>query len=274
MKATKHQYVYRHPKSPNYWYMRDIPIDVRLQMPPGDSGRPPSKWKESLGTAILRDAARIAQNKASEHNAVIALARADKHPSKLHAHLSEADRLKIEQAGGVENYLRWLNDRARTALELADEVQSWRDFADEELSPSESPDPDWLAGRTAALDAERREIERQLDREVCLIKEIGETPGKLHAAGLVHIADAASVNRAKSDNITLGQLVQIWKVETRSEAPEQYEYPVKLFEELNGTIAVAEITTEHVRSFRDALKKMPPASGGRFNDMVLIATEN
>jgi len=269
MKATQHQYVYRHPKSPNLWYMRDIPADVRDALPVGTSGKHPTKWKESLGTAILRDAARKAHDKAAEHNALIIEVRSRKLGVNPRATLSTIDREKIELAGGERLFLEWLDERASRAVKLADEADSWRDFAADEKSPAEAPDPDWIAGKTASLDAERRQIERQLVRDVPVVKALGTTPKKLAERGLSYVAEAVTANRRDPATITLSGVVQAWKDQTAPGAPEQYEYPVKLFEELNGALPVKEITVDHVRAFRDALLKMPPASGGKFENMAM-----
>ncbi|RWA97586.1 hypothetical protein [Mesorhizobium sp.] len=179
MPAKVVDYIHNHPGSANLWYVRDIPEKLRDLLPPTKNGNQPTKWKISLRTAIRRDAP-MARKLAAEHDAFIAGARAPDHMSNL----TEAEREAIDSAGGVQKYLDWINRQASRAVQLADEADSWRDFADE-TSPSEAPDPDLLAINTAVMDAERLQIDRQLARDVSLVKALGNTPKKLHDAGLL-----------------------------------------------------------------------------------------
>ena len=50
-------------------------------------------------------------------------------------------------------------------------------------------------------------------------------------------------------------MLKVWKDQISPTAPEQYEYPVRLFEDLHGAIPVKDITVDHIRSFRDAVKR-------------------
>ena len=265
MRTSKDSYVHKHPGSANLYYIRDIPENVRHLLPLTKNGKQPTKWKISLGTAIRRDAAPKARALAMQHDALIAAGRA---PDPLSS-LTDAERVAITLAGGVQGYLAWLNQRSADAARLADEAESWRDFAADEQAPAEAPDSDWLAGKTAALDAERLQIERQIARDVPIVKALDKTPKKLSDDGLPYIADAVAANHHDLEKITLSGVVQAWKEQISPVAPEQYEYPVKLFEELNGALPVKQITVDHVRAFRDVLVKMPPASGGKFDDMTM-----
>ncbi|MFK0691587.1 tyrosine-type recombinase/integrase [Mesorhizobium sp. IMUNJ 23033] len=265
MRVPKDSYIHKHPGSANLWYVRDIPEKLRHLLPPTKNGKQPTKWKVSLKTAIRREAAIEARKLASEHDAFIESGRAPDPRSNL----SEAVRSAIDAAGGEQAFLELLDKRAIRATKLADEAESWRDFAAEETSPSEAPDPDWISVTTAVMDAERLQIERQLARDVPVIKALGSTPKKLNDAGLHYAADAVALKRRDPDKITLAGVVAEWKEHASPVAPEQYEYPVKLFEELNGALPVKQITVDHVRAFRDALLKMPPASGGKFDDKTM-----
>lgn len=248
--------------------MRDIPADVRKKLPVSDNGNHPTKWKESLGTAILRDAAKKASDIASGHNAVIAEARDEKQRVDLLASISDSQRATINAAGGVDAYLKWLDQRALEATDLAYDAGKWRDLAVDN-TPDDTPDPDWLAGKTAAMDAERLQIERQIARDVPTVKALGNTPKRLTETGLTSLAEAVSANPYDPATITLGGVCAAWREQTKPVAPEQYEYPVKLFEELNGSLPIRQITVDHIRAFRDALAKMPPASGGKFGDKTM-----
>lgn len=265
MRTAKSEYIHKHPGSANLWYIRDIPENVRHLVPLTKRGTVPTKWKISLRTAVRREAAPIARRIAAEHDALITSGRAPDPKSSL----PEAIRTAIDAAGGERALLEWLNVRAHDAVRLADEADSWRDFAAEEVSPAEAPDPDWLSSKTAALDAERRQIERQIARDVPVAIAIGGSAEKLEKDGLPYVADAVAKNPRDPQTITLSGVVAAWKEQTSPVAPEQYEYPVKLFEELNGALPVREITVNHVRAFRDALLKMPPASGGKFDNMTM-----
>jgi len=136
MRVSKVDYIRPHPGSANLWYVRDIPENVRHLLPLTKRGNPPAKWKISLGTAVRREAALRARKLASDHDAIIAAARA---PDPLIS-LTDAERAAIDDAGGVEGYLDWLAERASRAAKLADEAGGWRDFAANEKSPADAPD--------------------------------------------------------------------------------------------------------------------------------------
>lgn len=258
-------YIHRHPGSANLYYIRDIPENVRDRLPLTKSGKRPTKWKISLKTGVRREAAVTARKLAAEHDAFIATGRAPDPRSNL----SEEMRSAIDAAGGEDAFLQWLDERASRATKLADEAASWCNFAVDEKSPADAPDPDWISVTTAVMDAERLQIERQLTRDVQTVKALGGSPKKLADAGLSYAADAVAANLRDPEKITLNGLVQAWKDQTSPVAPEQYEYPVKLFEELHGALPVRSITVDHVRKFRDELVKMPPASGGKFDDKTM-----
>ncbi|RWN95782.1 MAG: site-specific integrase [Mesorhizobium sp.] len=288
-------YIHKHPGSANLYYIRDIPENVRHLLRPTKNGKQPTKWKISLRTAVRREAAIEARKLAAEHDTFIATGRVPDPSSNL----SEAMRSAIDGAGGERALLEWLNQRASSAVQLADEADSWRDQSAYAADPGtwateptrevepyqaasaelvrisagghalEMPHPDWLSSETAALDARRRDIERQLARDVPVVKALGNTPDKLRNDGLRHAADAVAKNPRDPQTITLSGVVTAWKEQTSPVAPEQYEYPVKLFEELNGALPVRSITVDQVRAFRDALVKMPPASGGKFDDKTM-----
>lgn len=265
MRTPNDSYIHRHPGSANLYYIRDIPEDVRHLLPPSRNGKLRTKWKISLKSAVRREARIAASKLAAEHDAFIETGRA---PDPLST-LTDQERAAIDSAGGIKGYLDWLNQRGSEAARLADEAESWRDFAAEEKSPAEAPDPDWIASKTAALDSERRQIERQLARDVPVAKAIGGSSEKLEKAGLSHVAEAVAKNPSDPEKITLSGIVTAWKDQTSPVAPEQYEYPVKLFEELHGAQPVRSITVDQVREFRDVLSKMPPASGGKFDNMTM-----
>jgi len=293
MRTSKVDYIHKHPGSANLWYIRDIPEHVRHLVPLTKRGTVPTKWKISLGTAVRRDASVKARALAIQHDAIIASGRAPDPKSNL----SEEMRAAIDAAGGERALLEWLNERAHEAVRLADEADSWRDQSTQAASPAavapdstdggnpfqiaaaelvaisatahDLPHPDWIAGKAAALDAERRQIERQIARDVPVVRALGNTPEKLAKSGLHHVADVVAANPRDPDKITLSGIVQAWQEQSAPGAPEQYAYPVKLFEELHGALPVRQVTVDHVRAFRDALAKMPPASGGKFDAMTM-----
>lgn len=239
-------------------YDRDVPVDIRRIV-----GK--AKWKKSLRGLSLDDANAEARRLASEHDAIIAAARGGDPIDRSHPLGTTA----LDLAGDVDGYLEWINERARDAMRLADEAASWREHASENGPAHDIADPDWAAGKAVSLDAERFEIRRQIARDLPHFRAIGVTPAELRRKRLFAAADVFEANPRDPETITLSGVLEAWKEANEPVAPEQYEYPVKLFEEFHGALPIKEITTAHVRDFRSALLKMPPASGGKFDGLTM-----
>ncbi|MER9022679.1 tyrosine-type recombinase/integrase [Mesorhizobium sp. M0815] len=230
-------------------YDRDVPADVRHIV-----GK--AKWKKSLRSFSYDDGLAEARRLASEHDKIIAAAR-DKTP------------LPSPPLGSDATVLKWFNRRGIESTWLLQEAQSLREFVTSDGPPDEIPDPDWVESHTAALDTERHHINRQLARDVVTFKAQGTTPDALRNSRLYAAADVMEANPRDRDRITLSGVLEEWKSVSFATATEQYEYPVRLFEELHGALPVKDITAVHVLEFRNALMKMPPASGGKFDDMTM-----
>ncbi|MER9221913.1 tyrosine-type recombinase/integrase [Mesorhizobium sp. M0644] len=230
-------------------YDRDVPADIRDIV-----GK--AKWKKSLRSYSHDDALAEARRLASEHDKIIAAAR-DKTP------------LPSQPLGSDAVALKWFNRRAIESAWLLQEARSMREFVASDGPSDEIPDPDWAASHTAALDAERHQINHQLARDAVNFKAQGTTPAALRKSRLYAAADVIEANPRDRDRITLSGVLEEWKTASMATATEQYEYPVKLFEELHGALPVKDITAVHVLEFRNALMKMPPASGGKFDGMTM-----
>ena len=239
-------------------YDRDVPADVRAIV-----GK--TKWKQSLRGLSLDDANAEARRLAIEHDAIIAAARRGNPLGSAHPIGTPA----VALAGGLDGLAAWIDQRAREALRLSDEAASWRDHAADTGPDADMPDPDWAAGRAAALDAERLQIDRQIARDAPHLRSLGVTPQRLRQGRLFAAADAVEANRRDPETITLGGVVEAYIEKKKPENPNQYEYPVKLFEELHGALPIKDITAHHVREFRDAFQRMPPASGGKFDGLTM-----
>lgn len=239
-------------------YDRDVPADVRHIV-----GK--AKWKKSLRGFSLDDANAKARALAVEHDAIITAARQGTPVARSHPLGGAA----IDLAGGINGLLKWVDERARESTRLGDEAASWRDFATQDGPGDQMPDPDWTASETAALDARRLQINRQIARDAPHLHAIGVTPAELRKKKLFAAADLIEAKPRDPETVTLNGVLDAWKEANKPGAPEQYEYPVKLFEELHGALPVKEITVAHVRDFRTALLKMPPASGGKFDGLTM-----
>ena len=224
-----------------------------------------AKWKKSLRGLSLDAANDEARKLASEHDQIIAAARQG-HPLGRSNPLGAA---ALDLAGGLDGLARWIDQRAREAVRLGDEATSWREHAAQNGPDDDMPDPDWASATAAALDAERLQINRQIARDAPHLRALGKSPQTLRKEGLFAAADVIEVNPRDPNTITLSGVLDAWKEANQPVAPEQYEYPVKLFEELHGALPAKEITVEHVRDFRNALMKMPPASGGKFDRLTM-----
>jgi integrase len=254
MPAQPCPYVHNNPRSANLYYVRDVPADIRAHV-----GK--SKWKVSLGTAIRAEAVRKALPLAAEHDRQIRAARAP----DLVSTLQHADQERLTQSGGVNGHLNWLDERACEASHLAHAAEELREWAAEDGPPAEIPDRDWTQAKLASLDAERASIERHLAREGKLLNGLGLTARDVSGThpALAHALETAAPD---PDAISLKDVLDRWVAQRAPAAPDQYRYPVRLFADLYGAIAVQEITKTHIRDFRDALQRRPRAGGQTFGD--------
>lgn len=234
--------------APHLTYVRDVPPDVRAVI-----GK--TRWKISLKTAVRRDALKQARRLSDQHDAEIEAARAPKlAPVDT---LSPEQRKTIEEAGGLSAYLDWLNARALKAGQINDRADTLRELvADQAGTPDRADDPhvdiDWARAKTSALDAERKAIEAHLAREAPIVSRVGVQPAQ-HP----FLADAMRAGLTDPDTITLMGVFERWRAHKRPTAWEQYEYPVRLFEDLHGPLPLKQLTKAHVREFRDMVSKLP-----------------
>jgi integrase len=224
-----------------------------------------AKWKASLRGLSHNDAVAKACQLRVEHDQIVAAARQGAPLGRSHPLGTAA----LALAGGIDGLLKWIDERAREAVRLGDEAASWREHAAENGPDHDIPDPDWAASKAAALDAERLQINRQIARDAPHLRALGVTPAHLRKDQLFAAADIIEANPRDPETIGLSGVLNAWKEVNKPVAPEQYDYPVRLFEELHGALPVKEITVSHVRDFRAALLRMPPASGGKFDGLTM-----
>ncbi len=108
-------YLHQRPRSPYWYYVRDVPEDVRAK-----AGV--AKWKRSLRTTERAEAIKEARRLAVEHDQIIEDVRRSK-VDRL-AGLSPAERERIEASGGLDLYLEFLNRRALESRRNVDEADN------------------------------------------------------------------------------------------------------------------------------------------------------
>ena len=225
--------------SKNLHYRRDVPPDVRAVV-----GK--TRWSESLRTAIPKEAARRARELAAEHDRTIAAARRPD-PMTL---LDPTEREKLDDAGGVDGYLRYLDDRAFEAGKLLSDAEHMREWAVAEQRPGPEqeplPDPDWARGEAAALEAKGRSIQGELERASTLISKLNQ-----NLASTPDLAQALEQLPPGVERATLSTIFEAWKTAKQPTAPEQFLQPVRVFEKLHGRLLLSQITKRNVREFRD-----------------------
>jgi hypothetical protein len=146
-------YLHQVPRSPYWYYIRDVPADLRVK-----AGV--AKWKQSLRTTARAEALKKARQLAVEHDRLIDEAR--KPFADRFSALSAADRERIESSGGLDLYLKFLDERALERRRNIDQADSLHEWAADAGPSDEIPDPDWAAGKAAALLAEQRTIDAQI----------------------------------------------------------------------------------------------------------------
>jgi site-specific recombinase XerD len=265
MKTPRQDYLWQHPRSPLWWYRRDVPRDVRAHINK-------ERWKLSLRTADKLTALREARRVAAAHDILIETARRDLGREDV-SRLTDQERQRVADAGGIPGYVAWLEQRSRDAERAQTEATLLREaIADNLKEPlpadRDDVDPDWAMARTAGLEAEREVIDRQIADNAPMLQRLGITPPWLRAQRQWSLADKLVGALGESVSITLSGVVARWEAAKKPTAPEQFRYPAKLFEDLNGPLPVHAITPTHIRDFRDALSLLPRAGGKKFNGMT------
>jgi integrase len=257
---TGSDYLHQVPRSPYWYYIRDVPADVRAK-----AGV--AKWKQSLRTTARAEALKKARQLAVEHDRLIDEVR--KPFVDPFSALSAADRERIESSGGLDLYLKFLDERALESRRNVDRAETLREWVADSGPSDEIPDPDWGAGKAAALLAEQRTIDSQIARDAPLLRQLGLDDARLRQRKHHFLADALASGIIDPKSITLSGVFEKWKECKAPSAPEQYAYPVRLFEELHGAMPMHQIEPAHVREFRDTLIKMPRAGGSPMAGLTL-----
>lgn len=252
MKPPKIPYVEKITGSPNLRYKRRVPPDLQDVI-----GK--KLWTQSLGTASLREAERLASAFRVKHDREIDAARGV-------LDLTPEERERIDAAGGVGGFLQDLDEQAREAKrldrdsELMRDVAGlrpietafgvWRDAVEVSGDDDDAPDPIKARIKIATLEAEAQAIRDQLARDAVLtakVRPLHPTPPAL--------AETLESLPADGDRATLGTILEAWKAAKKPVAANQFEVPVREFEQLHGALLLSQITKKHVREFRDHLAK-------------------
>jgi hypothetical protein len=177
-RAPEDHYVHESKRSSSLYYLRDVPTCA--------TGSASRSGKVSLGTANRALAIKKARALAFDHDQIIADARK---PDPILS-LSKDQRKLINEAGGMDGYLAWLERRARDADHNGSQAEFWRDFAEDDGPADEIPDPDWAAARATGLAAEQKAIHSQIARDVPMLKALEITEAKLRETRRHMLADA------------------------------------------------------------------------------------
>ncbi len=239
-------------------YKRTIPADVRHAF----EGK--TRWSVALKTANREEAARKARALAVEHDRMIERARA---PNPLES-LTPKQREMIDAIGGVEAYVRRLDEEALEATRLKEEGEF---FAP--APPGLADDPFYMAARdmivgmetdplstrkrAAMIQAEVGEIENIISGEARLIRHVepalAQSLDKAAPALVAALGSVRAVPPSRASVTVLSDALAAWISVKQPRAPGNYQHPVNQFEELHGALPLREITRDHVRAYRDGL---------------------
>ena len=94
-----------------------------------------------------------------------------------------------------------------------------------------------------------------------MLKTLEITETKLRETRRHMLAEAIGADLVDPNTITLGGVFESWRRDQKPRAPEQYQYPVRLFEQLRGALPIKQVTKQHIREFREVLSRLPRAGG-------------
>lgn len=244
------------------YYIRTVPADVRNQI-----GR--AKWKISLGAVDERTAQSKARKLAEEHDAQIAAARA---PAPIDT-IPADDKARILEAGGIGAFVEGLDQRAREVERLRTEAELLNESALDlpidlgggftvctPSPPDDTPEINWTRAKLAGMNAERAAIEGEIAREAPLLRQLRIPDAELTRTHATLAGVLATVPH-DPDQITLSGALNQWEAKKSPQAPEQFRWPVKLFEQHFGPLPLKQISKPHIREFRDLLETLPKAAG-------------
>lgn len=251
------------------YYIRDVPKDVRPTV-----GK--SKWKISLGDVSWTEANRKAREFASEHDALIETVRHRANEPDALKKLTKAEQERIKDAGGkVENYLKWVEQRAYESLFLGTSSESLDAWVNEGKSPIRTnepdfePDPDWIAEEKASKNARKKSIDEAIQRDLKTVQNLGYDKERLNKDGYKQLAKQSLQDTGASETLTLRRVLELWKEEAQPEMPEQYAYPLEVFEGLLGSKPIDQFTKDDCRTFRTAITKLPSDQGGKLSKLTV-----
>jgi len=228
MRHPKNSYVTAVKGSPNLYYVRAVPKDVRK-----DIGK--TKWSIPLHTNSRAKAIPMARAIAVEHDALIEKLR---RPDPLEV-MSPLDRKRVEDSGGVEAFFarqrsRWQG--ANLALNIADMARGY---------PSEGDDPAFVESETAAFEATAGVLDAAVVADGSVLSQFGvDLPTRLRAPMGDMIGDAPR---------TFSELCEKYLSLRKPRNSGAYRNVVVAFEKLNGRVLLKDITKKHVRAYRDSL---------------------
>lgn len=229
---AKHAIPYVEKVGEVWTYRRDVPADVRALIKK-------RRWSESLRTRDLWEAAEPARRLRERHNAEIKAAREI-------LNLSPEERARIDDAGGVEGYLRFLDGRSQEVAKLVEAAQDMREWAASDGPDDEIPDPDWARTEVETFEAKAESIRRHLAREAPLIQK---------ARHLKPIEEGSALAAALGSLPPVEETATIMTVAAKKAKglanASQIIEPAKIFVELHGDVVMKQITEGMIRKFRD-----------------------
>jgi integrase len=230
--------------SKNLHYKRDVPADVQPVVKK-------TRWSESLGTGVMREAAARARALAAEHDRIIAAARQGNPLDSL----TPEERAKIDDHGSVDAFLKWREERASEADKAKDDAASMREWAASDGPADDVPDPEWADGEAAGLEAKAERIRNSLARDMALDAKV--RPAAAVSTPVLN-ATLADLKGHDGDVVTPRDIFEAWKKQKKPAGEAQFRISVEVFEKLFGKVPIKQITKAQIREFRDKL-----ASGDR-----------
>lgn len=231
--------------SKNLHYKRDVPADVQPVVKK-------TRWSESLGTGVMREAAAKARALAAEHDRIISAARQGNPLDSL----TPEERAKIDDHGSVDAFLKWREGRALEADKAKVDADDLREWAASDGPPDDVPDPEWADGEAAGLEAKAERIRNSLARDMALDAKV--RPAAAAVSTPVLSATLADLKGHDGDVVTPRDIFEAWKKQKKPAGEAQFRIGVEIFEGTFGKVSIKQITKAQIREFRDKL-----ASGDR-----------
>lgn len=228
-------YLKQRGKGGNWSFYRRVPADVRPVV-----GQ--AFWEESLKTRDRRLAEKLVRPRASETDAIIDRVR----------RMLPKEKNEIVAAGGAKSLATEVADDAKQSRFLAASL----DMADSADSrPDREDGADELLNRVQVA---RKRMDRAAGRaELAELRRIiGEKVEVLARVGLeIDSAEASIRGGARGLEEVLASLIKAKDLPSNTQR--QYGYAVRRFNEINGNVALVELTRDMLKKFSDTIAELP-----------------